>query len=575
MFPQPPGVQSALTALSADDPHEIGGYRLHARLGSGGMGVVYLAYTPGGRPIALKAVRREFAADPEFRERFAQEVASARRIHGLFTAQVVDSGEDDRTPWLATAYVPGPSLHQVVQRHGPLPVRTVLLLVAGIAEALQEIHRVGVVHRDLKPANVLIAGDGPRVIDFGIARAADAAALTGVGLRIGTAAFMAPEQALGHPVTSATDVFALGALAGFVAGGVPPFGNGPESGALYRVVHEHPDLGRIPHELHDLLSWCLAKRPEDRPTTADLIAAVQAHPLVGPRPQFTEGWLPRPVLAEVGGRKEPTDGPERPGAPGHREPSVPPVSCVPPVPEHLQATMAAPGSAYPAPGPGGTMPYAPAPIPGSTEPAPTAPASAAAPAPVPAPAPAPAPASAPPRRDRRRDRSRLPVIALAATATLLACGGAAYWFGFPPEEGGAAGGPATGSPRPPTAFAYVPGYRQAELTAPDSGYEFDLRAGKVVPAESSPWYLARGSDAFVLSEESDAFVADGTGELTPDDCARGVETRPVTTLPFKALAHERPFCVRSPDQREVAIVRLVEADSAGSVTIAVDHFRKS
>ncbi|MFF4422233.1 serine/threonine-protein kinase [Streptomyces sp. NPDC001549] len=246
MFAQLPGVQSALTALSADDPHEIGGYRLHARLGSGGMGVVYLAYTPGGRHIALKAVRREFATDPEFRERFAQEVASARRIHGLFTAQVVDSGEDDRTPWLATAYVPGPSLHQVVQRHGPLPVRTVLLLIAGIAEALQEIHRAGVVHRDLKPANVLVAGDGPRVIDFGIARAADAAALTGVGLRIGTAAFMAPEQALGHPVTPATDVFALGALAGFVAGGVPPFGNGPESGALYRVVHEHPDLGRIP-----------------------------------------------------------------------------------------------------------------------------------------------------------------------------------------------------------------------------------------------------------------------------------------------------------------------------------------
>ncbi len=344
MFAQPPGVQSALTALSADDPHEIGGYRLHARLGSGGMGVVYLAYTPGGRPIALKAVRREFAADPEFRERFAQEVASARRIHGLFTAQVVDSGEDDRTPWLATAYVPGPLLHQVVQRHGPLPVRTVLLLVAGIAEALQEIHRAGVVHRDLKPANVLVDGDGPRVIDFGIARAADAAALTGVGLRIGTAAFMAPEQALGHPVTPATDVFALGALAGFVAGGVPPFGNGPESGALYRVVHEHPDLGRIPRELHDLLSWCLAKSPQDRPATADLIAAVHAHPLVGPRPEFTDGWLPRPVREEVGGRTDagpaagsagsgPSGGQGRPG---------------PPVPEHLQPTATA--AAYPAPG---------------------------------------------------------------------------------------------------------------------------------------------------------------------------------------------------------------------------------
>ncbi|WP_405815927.1 MULTISPECIES: serine/threonine-protein kinase [unclassified Streptomyces] len=553
MFAQLPGVQSALTALSADDPHEIGGYRLHARLGSGGMGVVYLAYTPGGRPIALKAVHREFAADPEFRERFAQEVASARRIHGLFTAQVVDSGEDDHTPWLATAYVPGPSLHQVVRRHGPLPVRTVLLLVAGIAEALQEIHRVGVVHRDLKPANVLVAGDGPRVIDFGIARAADAAALTGAGLRIGTAAFMAPEQALGHPVTPATDVFALGALAGFVAGGVPPFGNGPESGALYRVVHEHPDLGRIPRELHDLLSWCLAKSPRDRPTTADLIAAVHAHPLVGPRPEFTDGWLPRPVLEEVGGRTD--TGPGRPG---------------PPVPEHLQATMAA--AAHPAPGPGGTTPYAPSPTP-TPPPSPTPTPS---PNPVSAPDPAPVPAAPvpPARRDRRRDRSRLPVVALAAAA-LLACGGGAYWFGLPPEEGESPATEPTAGPPRSTASAYVPGYSQAELTAPDSGYEFDLRAGKVVPVETAAWYLARGSDAFLLSEESDAFVTDGSRELTPDDCARGIETRPVTALPFKTLTNERPFCVRSPDQREVAIVRLVEATSAGAVTIAVDHFRTS
>ncbi|MFD9478945.1 serine/threonine-protein kinase [Streptomyces nojiriensis] len=564
MFAQLPGVQSALTALSADDPHEIGGYRLHARLGSGGMGVVYLAHTPGGRPIALKAVRREFAADPEFRERFAQEVASARRIHGLFTAQVVDSGEDDHTPWLATAYVPGPSLHQVVQRHGPLPVRTVLLLVAGIAEALQEIHRVGVVHRDLKPANVLVAGDGPRVIDFGIARAADAAALTGAGLRIGTAAFMAPEQALGHPVTPATDVFALGALTGFVAGGVPPFGNGPESGALYRVVHEHPDLGRIPRELHDLLSWCLAKSPRDRPTTADLIAAVHAHPLVGPRPEFTDGWLPRPVLEEVGGRTdagpagEPAGSGPSAGSGGPAEPGRP----GPPVPEHLQATMAA--AAYPAPGPGGTVSYAPS----------QGPKPALNPVPAPAPAPAPAAPVPPARRDRRRDRSRLPVVALAAAA-LLACGGGAYWFGFPPEEGETPAAEPPAGPPPSTASAYVPGYSQAELTAPDSGYEFDLRAGKVVPVETAAWYLARGSDAFLLSEESDAFAADGSGELTPDDCARGIETRPVTTLPFKTLTNERPFCVRSPDQREVAIVRLVEATSAGAVTIAVDHFRTS
>ncbi|MFF1409241.1 serine/threonine-protein kinase [Streptomyces sp. NPDC058289] len=183
----------------------------------------------------------------------------------------------------------------------PLPARTVLLLLAGIAEALQAIHGAGVVHRDLKPANVLLAGDGPRVIDFGIARAADAAALTGTGLRIGTAALMAPEQALGPPATPATDVFALGTLAAYVACGVAPFGNGPESSALYRVVHEHPDLTRVPHELYGLVSWCLAKRPEDRPQPAELIASVRAHPLVCGQPEFTGGWLPRQVREELGG----------------------------------------------------------------------------------------------------------------------------------------------------------------------------------------------------------------------------------------------------------------------------------
>lgn len=144
-------VQPAHLPLTPGDPHEIGGYRVHARLGSGGMGVVFLAHAPGGRPIAVKVVREDFAADPEFRRRFAQEVESARRIHGLFTAQVVDAGADDAVPWLATAYVPGPSLQQVVERHGPLPAATVLRLVAGIAEALQVIHGAGVIHRDLKP----------------------------------------------------------------------------------------------------------------------------------------------------------------------------------------------------------------------------------------------------------------------------------------------------------------------------------------------------------------------------------------------------------------------------------------
>ncbi|MCA1275348.1 serine/threonine protein kinase, partial [Streptomyces sp. 7G] len=296
--------------MSAEDPREIGGYRLQARLGSGGMGVVYLAHTRGGRPIALKAVREDFAADHGFRLRFADEVASARRIHGLFTAQVIDSGVDDPVPWLATAYVPGPSLEQAVRHHGPLPPRAVLLLMAGIAEALQAIHGAGVVHRDLKPANVLLAEDGPRVIDFGIARAADAAHLTGTGVRIGTAAYMAPEQAMGLPVTPAVDVFALGALAAYVAGGAPPFGPGPESATLYRVAHEPPDLSQVAPELHDLLWGCLAKQPELRPAPNDIIAAVHAHPHVAPAVEFTHGWLPRACTGRSG-RATGTDRPPR------------------------------------------------------------------------------------------------------------------------------------------------------------------------------------------------------------------------------------------------------------------------
>ncbi|MEU6309371.1 serine/threonine-protein kinase [Streptomyces sp. NPDC047014] len=512
-----PTLRSAPAGLSAEDPHEIGGYRLHARLGAGGMGVVYLAYTPGGRPIALKVVRAEFAADPEFRERFAREVASARRIHGLFTAQVVDFGVDARTPWLATAYVPGPSLHEVVRRHGPLPTRTVLLLVAGIAEALQAIHGAGVVHRDLKPANVLVAQDGPRVIDFGIAHAAGSAALTGTGLRIGTAAFMAPEQALGHGVTAATDVFALGALAAYVASGVPPFGAGPESTALYRVVHEHPDLARVPADLRDLVGWCLSKDPGGRPTTAELIAYVQGHPAVGPRPDFTEGWLPAPVAQGVAGAATVTG----------------------PVPDPL---------AVPAPTP------APAPVP---TPAP-------APVPTPAPAPAPTPASvphpAPPPHPAPVRRRRLPAVALAVAATLLACGGAAYYL--LDEPGG-----------PGAAESYVPGYSRVELTAPDSGYEFDLSAGKVVPAETASWYLAREGASFVPSEESDSFVAD-TAEPTVADCVRGLDTRPVSVLPLGAPPDRRAFCVRSPDRAELAVVRLVEAAGDGRVTILVDQYRR-
>ncbi|MEU5013989.1 serine/threonine-protein kinase [Streptomyces sp. NPDC021749] len=268
-------------------------------LGAGGMGRVYLAYTAGGRPVALKVVRPELAEDPGFQHRFAQEGASARRIHGLYTAQVVDAGTDATTPWLATIFVPGPSLQQVVHRHGPLPERTLLLLVAGIAEALQAIHAAGVVHRDLKPGNVLVAADGPRVIDFGIARAADASPLTGTGLRIGSPGFMAPEQALGLPATPPTDVFALGSSIAYIGSGAPPFGDGPESVCLYRAIHEEPDLSHLPHGLHELVRLCLAKNPEDRPDTAWLIEAARRHPATGGELRFSDGWLPQQVSTDI------------------------------------------------------------------------------------------------------------------------------------------------------------------------------------------------------------------------------------------------------------------------------------
>ncbi|MET9671167.1 serine/threonine-protein kinase [Streptomyces sp. NPDC006475] len=295
------GKAEVFQPLAGDDPATIAGYRLTAKLGAGGMGKVYLSYTPGGRPVAIKVIRPEFGEDPEFRRRFAQEVKSAQRVQGLFTAPVIDADTDGPQPWLATAYVPGPSLADAVARHGALPVEAVLLLVAGIAEALHVIHGAGIVHRDLKPSNVLLAADGPRVIDFGIAYAADATSLTGSGVTIGTPSFMAPEQAAGQRVTAATDIFALGQVAAYAAAGTPAFGEGTSHGVLYRIVHEEPDLGGVPDRLRELVTRCLAKDPAARPSIADIIGLCQSAnaETVLRRP---EDWLPAAVSADITGR---------------------------------------------------------------------------------------------------------------------------------------------------------------------------------------------------------------------------------------------------------------------------------
>ncbi|MEU1128248.1 serine/threonine-protein kinase, partial [Streptomyces sp. NPDC005899] len=294
--------------MADDDPRSVAGYLLSARLGAGGMGKVYLSYTPGGRPVAIKVIRPEFAEDPEFRRRFQQEVRAAQRVQGLYTAPVVDSDTEGPRPWLATAYVQGPSLHAAVAAHGPMPVASVLLLVAGIAEALQVIHGAGIVHRDLKPSNVLLAVDGPRVIDFGIARAADTTALTGTGVSVGTPSFMSPEQAAGTSCTAATDVFALGQIAVFAATGAAAFGDGSSHAVLYRIVHEDPDLSRLPDELRDVVTGCLAKDPARRPSTARIIELCG---LASQDPALRRpgGWLPSSYAADLTQAAAPTPPP--------------------------------------------------------------------------------------------------------------------------------------------------------------------------------------------------------------------------------------------------------------------------
>ena len=286
--------------LRSGDPGRAGGYRLRARLGSGGMGEVFLAFTGDGRPLAVKVVRREFADDAVFRARFAHEVRAARRVGGPGIAPLVDADPDAEQPWLATAYVPGPTLADAVQLYGPLPVGTVIVLISAIAEALGTIHAAGIVHRDLKPANVVLGGDGLRVIDFGIARAADATTLTLSGMLVGSPQYVAPEQVLGESPAPPGDVFALGALAHYAATGRAAFGEGPEVGVVYRVVHARPDLVGCPPQLRGLITSCLAKNPDDRPTTAEIVEMCRPDE----QPDEAENWLPEPVVSAIGSYRE-------------------------------------------------------------------------------------------------------------------------------------------------------------------------------------------------------------------------------------------------------------------------------
>ncbi|GHE60449.1 protein kinase domain-containing protein [Streptomyces capitiformicae] len=282
--------------LGPDDPQDLGPYRLTARLGAGGMGRVYLARTAEGRILAVKAIRPELMGDRNFRIRFRREVEAAGAVGGRFTAPVVDADPDGATPWLATEYIAGPTLAEAVAEHGPLPVESVLVLGAGIAEALISVQAAGLVHRDLKPSNVLLAADGPRVIDFGIVRATDGYDLTRSGALFGSFEYMCPEQATGEPLGPEGDIFSVGSVLTYAASGHAPFSGTAAATLLYQVVHSPPDLTGVPDPLDKIINLCLTKDPRLR-ITPDKLAAACAP---GGVEQMTEdGWLPPSVTISI------------------------------------------------------------------------------------------------------------------------------------------------------------------------------------------------------------------------------------------------------------------------------------
>ncbi|MGW7565266.1 protein kinase domain-containing protein [Streptomyces tendae] len=391
-----------METLQSDDPRELGSYRLLRRLGAGGMGRVYLARSPGGRTVAVKVVRPDLAADHDFRERFRHEVEIAKAVSGRFTAPVADADPDAPLPWLATSYVLGPDLTDVVAAHGALPERTVRALAAGLAAALRDIHAAGLVHRDLKPSNVLLAADGPRLIDFGIARAVDGSRMTQTGVVVGSPGYMSPEQAMGKDVGVAGDVFSLGSVLAFAATGRGAFGDGTTShaGMLYQVVHGEPDLTDVPPSLLGLVRACLMKDPAQRPAPGEIVAALAGQGIDA----ALHDWLPSAVASTIATHAAGILDLEAPGTPRTA-----------PQPEHRPATGFGPAptmldsaspTGTPAHGtaPGGTpVPAYGTPLPGTVRVG-----QAAQPAPV-------------------RSRRRVLGIALGGAAAVAVAGGGIAW----------------------------------------------------------------------------------------------------------------------------------------------------
>lgn len=283
-----------LSELRAGDPEWVGPFRLEGRLGSGEMGVVFLGRSASGRPVAVKVVAAPLAADAPFRRQLAREVAAARRIDGFYTAQVVDARTDSDEPWIATAYVPGPTLREALA-DGPLPAPAVARLASGLLEGLASIHASRVVHRNLTPDNVILAADGPRVIDFGLARALEHTSTATIvsDPRTDTVAFMSPEQVVGGSVTPASDVFSLGCVLSFAAVGSSPFSGATPEQTMSQILHGQPALDSLPAELSGVVANCLAREPGARPSVAALLECFTSGSAA------TDGWLPGPVAEMV------------------------------------------------------------------------------------------------------------------------------------------------------------------------------------------------------------------------------------------------------------------------------------
>ncbi|MBC2903594.1 serine/threonine-protein kinase [Streptomyces cupreus] len=503
---------------------KIGAYRLIARLGAGGMGRVYLARSERGRTVAVKLVREELAAQEEFRARFRQEVEAARQVGGYWTAPVLDADTEAPVPWVATGYVAGPSLQQVVGHdHGALPERSVRILAAGLAHALTDIHAAGIVHRDLKPSNVLVTIDGPRVIDFGIARALETVAesgLTRTGALVGSPGFMAPEQVRGDRITPACDVFCLGSVLAYAATGRLPFGAGG-SGAhaqMFRIAQEEPDLEGVPEGIADLVRDCLRKDPGARPTLARILERTGVEDTVSDG-RSRDPWLPSALVAQLGRHavglleaEEPASPEHAPAADESESPAPGPAAVQgPPVPGqpgvggpmgHLP-TVTAPLTPPAAPPPGafGAAPAHPAgPQPAQGHPAPAHPAPAHPAYGYPHPAyqpPPPAystppygPAVPPPQPPRRSGRSTALLLAVALVVA-VAAGGSVYALMNGSEDDGSEGTDGKPTSTPQVSAPVTPG-----PTTEDPSPTASETSGGPIPADYlGTWSTTLDNDA--------------------------------------------------------------------------------